>query len=307
LPDEEREGAPKSPQEIARPNLIMGEYKMKFEKLTTAEIQNTTLITEYGKTWAQDNFDYLNKPMTILGTNEKVEKGSDKFNTYILHLAPHNLISVNTLCASAEASGCAADCLAFSGRLAMKNGANAMFKRTVLMLLRPEWFESKLLSEIDKAEAKAKRDNIPPLFRLNGTSDLDWSHIFKARPESKAYDYTKVLSRIRKNNLPNYDLTFSASMYSQQSRSAFKKAVERKHRIAVAFNTKESKLDKFTIPSGFKSFDDTDLRHLDDQVIGVLKRKGSNISERLMENRKRESFFVTESNLEEFNIIARSA
>ena len=281
---------------------------MKFEKLTIAEIQSSTLITEYGKTWSQDNFEYLNKPMTILGTSTKVEKGSDKFNSYILYLAPHNLISVKTLCSGAEASGCAADCLAFSGRLAMKNGANAMFKRTILMLLRPQWFESKLLSEIDKAEAKAKRDNIPALFRLNGTSDLNWTHIFKSRPESKAYDYTKVLSRIRKNNLPNYDLTFSASMYSQQSRSAFKKAVERKHRIAVAFNTKESKLDKFTIPSGFKSFDDTDLRHLDGQVIGALKRKGSNISERLMENRKRESFFVTESNMDEFNsIIARSA
>ena len=280
---------------------------MKFNKLTIAEIQSSTLITEHGKTWASENFDYLNKPMTILGTSTKVEKGRDKFNTYILYLSPHNLISVKTLCAGAEASGCAADCLAHSGRLAMTNGAFAMVKRTILMLLRPEWFESKLLSEIDKAEAKAKRDNIPPLFRLNGTSDLDWSHIFKARPESKAYDYTKVLSRIRKNNLPNYDLTFSASMYSKQSRTAFKKAVERQHRIAVAFNTKESKLDEFKIPSGFKSFDDTDLRHLDDQVIGVLKRKGSNISERLEENRKRESFFVTESNLEEFNIIARSA
>lgn len=280
----------------------------EFFKLTVAEIQKSKLITEYGKTWASENFDYLNKPMAILGTNEKVKKGADLFEVKIIHLAPHNLISVKTLCSGAEAAGCAADCLAYSGRLAMKNGANAMFKRTILMLLRPEWFQNKLLSEIDKAEAKAKKTGIRCLFRLNGTSDLDWSHIFQARKDSNFYDYTKILSRLRKNNSHNYDLTFSASMYSQQSRIAFKKAVERQHRIAVAFNTKESKLDKFTIPSGFKSFDDTDLRHLDGQVIGVLKRKGSNISERLEENRKRESFFVTESNLDEFNnIIARSA
>lgn len=280
---------------------------MKFEKLTVSEIQSSTLITEHAKTWAISHIEYLNKDMRIFGTSTKVEKGSNWFDTYILYLAPHDLISVLTLCAGAESAGCAEDCLYKSGLLGKKTGRNAMYKRTVLMLLRPEWFESTLLSEIDKAEAKAKKTGIPPLYRLNGTSDLDWTHIFKARKDSSFYDYTKILSRLRKNSSDNYDLTFSASMYSQQSRSAFKKAVQRQHRIAVAFNTKESKLDEFTIPSGFKSFDDTDLRHLDDQVIGVLKRKGSNIAERLEENRKRESFFVTESNLEEFNIIARSA
>lgn len=281
---------------------------MNFTNLTIEEIQSSTLITEHAKNWAISHIEYLNKDMKIFGTSAKVEKGSDKFDTYILYLAPHNLISVLTLCSGAESAGCAEDCLYKSGLLGKKTGRNAMYKRTILMLLRPEWFESKLLSEIDKAEAKAKKTGIRCLFRLNGTSDLDWTHIFQAKKDSSFYDYTKILSRLRKNNSHNYDLTFSASMYSKQSRTAFKKAVERQHRIAVAFNTKESKLDKFTIPSGFKSFDDTDLRHLDGQVIGVLKRKGSNISERLIENKKTASFFVTESNLDEFNnIIARSA
>jgi len=281
---------------------------MNFTNLTIEEIQNSTLITEHAKNWAISHIEYLNKDMRIFGTSTKVEKGSDKFDTYILYLAPHDLISVLTLCSGAESAGCAPECLYKTGQLGMKTGRNAMYKRTVLMLLRPEWFETTLLSEIDKAEAKAKKTGIPALYRLNGTSDLDWTHIFQARKDSSFYDYTKILSRLRKNNSHNYDLTFSASMYSKQSRTAFKKAIERQHRIAVAFNTKESKLDDFTIPEGFKSFDDTDLRHLDGQVIGVLKRKGSNIAERIMENRKSASFFVTESNLDEFNnIIARSA
>jgi len=281
---------------------------MNFTNLSIEEIQTSTLITQHAKNWAISNIEYLNKDMRIFGTSTKIEKGSDKFDTYILYLAPHDLISVLTLCSGAESAGCAPECLYKTGQLGMKTGRNAMYKRTVLMLLRPEWFESTLLSEIDKAEAKANKTGIPALFRLNGTSDLGWTHIFQAKKDSSFYDYTKVLSRIRKNNLPNYDLTFSASMYSKQSRTAFKKAIERQHRIAVAFNTKESKLDEFKIPSGFKSFDDTDLRHLDGQVIGVLKRKGSNIAERLMENKKTASFFVTESNLDEFNnIIARSA
>jgi len=281
---------------------------MNFTNLSIEEIQNSTLITEHAKNWAISHIEYINKDMRIFGTSTKVEKGSDKFDTYILYLAPHDLISVLTLCSGAESAGCAPECLYKTGQLGMKTGRNAMYKRTVLMLLRPEWFETTLLSEIDKAENKAKKTGIPALYRLNGTSDLDWSHIFQARKDSSFYDYTKILSRLRKNSSDNYDLTFSASMYSKQSRTAFKKAVERQHRIAVAFNTKESKLDEFTIPSGFKSFDDTDLRHLDDQVIGVLKRKGSNIAERIIENRKSASFFVTESNLDEFNnIIARSA
>ena len=82
---------------------------------------------------------------------------------------------------------------------------------------------------------------MPALFRLNGTSDLDFSYIIKQRPNSLFYDYTKVISRIKKNTLSNYDLTFSASMFSVQSKKAFKTAVEREYKTAVAFNTKNVK------------------------------------------------------------------
>jgi len=275
-----------------------------FQPITSQEILSSSLVTTKGQQWAINKLEYLNKPMKLFGSSQKVEKGSDKFTTYILYLAPADLVSSRTLCSGAVSSGCYGPCLYQSGQLGMTTGTNAMFKRTILMLLRPEWFETALLSEIDKAENKAKRDNIPALFRLNGTSDIDFSYILKQRPHSMAYDYTKVLSRIRKNTLPNYDLTFSGSMYSEQSKNALRKAVQRKHRIAISFNTKESKKDTFSIPTHLKSFDDTDLRHLDaNGTIGALKRKGSSIAERIIENSKKDSFFVTQSNLDQFNDI----
>ena len=279
----------------------MGVFKMN--KITSKEINKTTLINNKAKQWSRDNLEYLNKPMKLFGSSQKVEKGADRFTTYILYLQPADKVAVNTLCVFAELAGCKRDCLISSGQLGMTTGQNAATKRTVLMLLRPEWFEAQLLSEIDKAERKAAIDGIPALFRLNGTSDLNFDYIIKQRPDSLFYDYTKILSRISKNTLDNYDLTFSGSMYSTQSRAALLKAVQRKHRIAVAFNTKGISRDSLSVPVGFANFDNTDLRHLDGPVIGALKRKGSSIKEREADNKKSSSFFITAANLPAFNNI----
>ena len=92
-------------------------------------------------------------------------------------------------------------------------------------------------------------------------------------------------------------------MATEQSKSAFKKAIANGYRIAVAFNTKNIARDMLKIPGNLTSFDDTDLRHLDGSVVGYLKRKGSNVAERNALNASRNSFFVTSSNLSEFNAI----
>ena len=139
------------------------------------------------------------------------------------------------------------------------------------------------------------------MFRLNGTSDLNFSDIIKARPSSMFYDYTKLLSRVRKNSIANYDLTFSGSMFSMQSRNALQKAVVAGHRIAVAFNTKL--IDSLVIPDSLANFDKTDLRHLDGPVVGALTRKGSNKKQRAYDDTLKASFFVTSANLKQFNDI----
>lgn len=278
---------------------------MKYVNITRDEIENSSLINAAAKQWALENLDYLNKPMNLFGSSTKVEKGSDKYETYILYLQPADKVAVKTLCAAADASGCKKPCLISSGRLGMTTSQAAATKRTILMLLRPGYFEYKILAEIDKAENKAaKPGNNPALFRLNGTSDVDFSYIIKQRPNSLFYDYSKEISRMRKNNQANYDLTFSASMYSRQSKNAFKKAIQRAYKIAIAFNTKNTKGDADLIPHKMISFDKTDLRHLDKPgSIGYLKRKGSNLKQRIQENNQDASFFVTESNYAEFKTI----
>lgn len=271
-------------------------------KITKTEINNSNLINDNSKAWAIENLDYLNKPMKFFGSSMKTEKGSEKYETYILYLQPANKVAVKTLCVFAETAGCKKPCLISSGMLAMTTGQNAATKRTVLMLLRPIEFEAGILSEIDRAERKAIKTGIPALFRLNGTSDIDFSHIISQRPQSQFYDYAKIISRIAKNKLSNYDLTFSGSMFSTKSKLQLKKAIDRKYRIAMAFNTAKTKFDTLTMPQ-LASFDATDLRHLDKNVVGTLTRKGSSIAARATENKKTNSFFVTTANIAEFNAI----
>jgi hypothetical protein len=275
--------------------------------ITAQDIKQTTLLNSSAKQWAIENIDYLNKPMKFFGSSTKLEKGSEKYDSYVMYLQPADKVAMQTICAFAAKAGCKEPCLIDSGQLGMNTGQNAATKRTILMLLRPDYFKKQILAEIDKAERRAaKPGQLPALFRLNGTSDLDFSDIYKARPASQFYDYSKELSRVRKNTLANYDLTFSGSMYSKQSRAALRKAVTAGHRIAMAFNTKLIASDALTIPDSLANFDKTDLRHLDGKVVGALTRKGSNKKQRAYDDKQQYSFFVTSANLKQFKDIIQT-
>jgi len=272
--------------------------------ITAQDIKQTTLINSSAKQWAIKNLDYLNKPMQFFGSSTKLEKGSDKYDSYVMYLQPADKVAIQTICAFAAKAGCKEPCLIDSGQLGMTTGQNAATKRTILMLLRPDYFKKQVLAEIDKAERRAaKPGQLPALFRLNGTSDLDFSDIINQRPDSMFYDYSKILSRVRKNTIANYDITFSGSMFSIQSRSALQKAAAAGHRIAMAFNTKLIASDSLTIPDNLADFDKTDLRHLDGPVIGALTRKGSNKKQRAYDDTQEYSFFVTSVNLKQFKDI----
>lgn len=275
--------------------------------ITAQDIKQTTLINSSAKQWAIENVDYLNKPMQFFGSSTKLEKGSDKYDSYVMYLQPADKVAMQTICAFAAKAGCKEPCLIDSGQLGMTTGQNAATKRTILMLLRPDYFKKQILAEIDKAERRAaKPGQLPALFRLNGTSDLDFSDIIKQRPASMFYDYSKILSRVRKNTIANYDITFSGSMFSMQSRSALQKAAAAGHRIAMAFNTKLIASDSLTIPDNLADFDKTDLRHLDGPVIGALTRKGSNKKQRAYDDTQEYSFFVTGANLKQFKDIIQT-
>jgi len=261
--------------------------------ITKQEILDSVLINQNAKAWALDNLDYLNRPMKLLGSSIKVEKGEKEgYITCILYLQPADKVSVKTLCAAAALFGCKESCLISSGQLGMTVGQNAATKRTILFLLRPDEFKAQLHSEI---QALQRKHGDKLAIRLNGTSDIDWHDVIAANPETRFYDYTKILARVQKNKLPNYDLTFSGSAYTDKSLAITARAIKSQFRTVIAFNTKGLQGEE-TIPNGLLDFDDTDLRFLDPaNSVGALKRKGSSRQERESENGKASFFFNRQS------------
>jgi hypothetical protein len=217
-------------------------------------------------------------PDALLGVdnNAKTIKGNKKgFRTAILYLAPASSSGAN-VCPMAKVAQCDVACLNSAGRGAMLGVQLARIRKTLYWQQMPEAFIAQLIAELTKHVAKAKRDGVELLVRLNGTSDIEWEkkapQVFAAFPGVQFYDYTKIPNR---SGLPaNYDLTFSYSGVP-----AFAKHVQvatlKGYRVAVVFRTRES------IPASFNGMrcvdgDDTDIRHLDPQgVVVALYAKGA--------------------------------
>lgn len=268
--------------------------------ITLQEIAESPLVNAATKAWAADNIAYLAKPKQgLLTKSVKTKKGDKIAQTYVMYMQPADKVAADTLCPMAGPSGCKAPCLISSGHLGMSAGQRKATWRTLLFLVKPALFYQLLRAEIEGLAAFHGAMGEDLFVRLNGTSDVDFSEFIASMPHVEFYDYTKILSNVRKNTLPNYDLTFSGSMYSDASRAALRKAVKRGHRIAAAFNTKNSKADTLAIPEGLADFDETDLRPLDGPVIGALTRKGSSASER-RDDDVNASFFVTNANKNQF-------
>jgi hypothetical protein len=274
--------------------------------ITGADIAASTVINTKAKLWALDNLEYLNNEgPNVFSSSVKLEKGSKKYASLVVYLQPADKVAALTLCVNAESAGCKKPCLIISGHLGMAPAQSAATRRTIIMLMRPDYFTERLLLEIDRAERKAVKTGIPALFRLNGTSDVSFTYIIDARPDSMFYDYSKSRAQLRRGSVrANYDVTYSGSMFSEQSRSALRKAVLAGDRIAMAFNTKGLKSDTLDVPAQLLSFDVTDLRHLDPVgSIGSLTAKGTNKVGRAALELVSNSFFVTSANLQAFNAI----
>jgi hypothetical protein len=268
--------------------------------ITANEISASNAINEAAKEWALANMGYMTKPKTgILTKSVKTKKGDHIAQSYVMYLQPAAKVAAVSVCPGAKASGCEAPCLISSGHLGMEAGQKKATWRTIMLLVKPELFTALLRAEIEGHAAYHGALGEDLYIRLNGTSDIDFSGLIASMPHVSFYDYTKVLSRVRKNTLSNYDLTYSGSMASTASRSALRKAAQRGYRIAMAFNTKGARGDNLAIPAGLADFDKTDLRPLDGQVIGALTRKGSSLEERKADN-VADSFFVTEVNKAQF-------
>lgn len=101
----------------------------------------------------------------------------------------------------------------------MSSVQTARIARTDLFYDNRKAFKQQLITEITAFERKARRLNLKPAVRLNGTSDLSWERLlpdlFEMFAHIQFYDYTKSEARVMHwaaGNLPeNYHLTLSAS------------------------------------------------------------------------------------------------
>jgi hypothetical protein len=206
-------------------------------------------------------------------TNYKTSKG-EKLGilTGILYLAPAK-ISGYEVCPMRSA-GCTAACLYTAGMGAFSNVQQARIKKTKMFFEQREEFFKLLHKDIKSLIAKAKKENLTPAIRLNGTSDINWVRfkIFEQYPEVQFYDYTKMLNHLTKD-VANYHITFSKN---ESNDVDCKIALERGYNVAVVFNTKKG----LSLPPFWNDYpvydgDDTDVRFYDpdNHVIG-LRAKG---------------------------------
>ena len=216
----------------------------------------------------------LTYPHGSTKTNKSMKYG---YANFIMYLAPHKLSGQN-VCPGATI-GCIKSCLNESGRALWveKNGKinpihKARLARTLLYFNDRARFFTQLTKEIKSGITWAKKRDLIPVFRLNGTSDLrfenDWQNfnIIKHFSDIQFYDYTKLYNR---RNLPaNYHLTFSRAESNQEQTL---NAVVNGLNISAVFR---SELPKKYLGLNVIDGDQHDLRFLDPQrsCIGLIAK-----------------------------------
>ena len=212
-----------------------------------------------------------------IDTNAKTIKGQQKgFMTGILYLAPSDQSGVMNTCPFAT-KGCREACLYTAGRGAFPKIKQARINKTLWLARDKGGFIAQLVKDIHALIRKAKRENMTPCVRLNGTSDLPvetWG-IMEQFPDVQFYDYTKNPKRMVANlagEMPkNYSLTFSRAETPANQKHA-QIVLDRGGNVAAVFaNDLPKKHGKTRVING----DESDLRFTDPKgVIVGLKAKG---------------------------------
>lgn len=214
------------------------------------------------------------KNLLSVSSDAKTIKG-EKFGylSGILYMLPNK-----TTCPMAS-KGCLKGCLQSAGRGAFSNVKQARKNKRDLFYNDQKYFMFSLVESIKKVVRKATREELIPVIRLNGTSDIDYENIrfddgkniFEKFPEVQFYDYTPRHDRhaALRGDWSNYHLTFSRKEDNENNALLVNQIYGTN--VAVVF-------DK--IPEVYKgrrviNGDDTDLRFLDEKnVIVGLTAKG---------------------------------
>ena len=231
----------------------------------------------------------INKLLSPPDANPKVAKnGKLGVMTWVLHLAAGDT-SGREVCPM-RSPGCSAACLMYAGNpMYFKAKNQARIKKTNLVFDKRDLYFNILALEIHAALAVAKKADMDPAFRLNGTSDIayeikkfelwDWvaekigktagKHtIVGLFDDVQFYDYTKIPGR---NTPANYHITFSESEINAKHVAA---EIARGRNIASVFPRKSVPLMHLGLP--VIDGDEHDYRPADKgQVVVGLKVKGT--------------------------------
>ena len=162
------------------------------------------------------------KTLRLLGTSYKVDKGRTKgIYTGILYMAPANSSGITrngrelNVCPWFT-KGCRAGCLGeHAGRMVYHTVGNSRLWKTALYAAAPNLMREMIVQELTRLTAKVAKTGDALAIRLDGTSDLGLSKLWKlpaAFPSISFYDYTKSVSRIRDyKDTDGVHYTFSAS------------------------------------------------------------------------------------------------
>jgi hypothetical protein len=225
------------------------------------------------KTQQQPSYTKVKNLLSKGSTNAKTAK--NEIETFILYLAPSDIIGTHNLCPFAS-DGCRKACLYSAGRGAFSNVQQSRINKTKFWAYDRESFYIQLANEILAIHSKTVNQ---VAIRLNGTSDVDHLGLifrytginFLSAEYSNIlfYDYTKSIKQIEKYKGTNYKLTFSLSETNQTD--AIKVLLDCGN-IAAVFSGE--------LPQSYKGFkvidgDKSDLRYFDpSNVIVGLKAKG---------------------------------
>lgn len=147
---------------------------------------------------------------------KKNDSTTKEYLSYILYLAPSNLVSGINVCPAATA-GCRTSCLYTAGRGRFSRVQMARKKKTTWFRDKRESFIHNLVREVDNGIKLAEKHGKTAAFRLNGTSDIDWEteirayypFFYEEREDAIFYEYTKRPDLARRRSPIKF--TFSRS------------------------------------------------------------------------------------------------
>ena len=246
--------------------------KDNFNSPFWVEVRRQANVKIASATRADGTLDWSKLP-SLLSTNPKVEKGIDfDYLTNIFHGAP-SFASLYNSCASASL-GCGLNCLNESGhgqKHMMHENVHsvhvARITRTMLWFRFRDQFKIKMQREIRALVRKAKRMNLVPVVRPNGTTDFNfeslWPELFTTNLDVTFYDYTKNANR-DVSHIPNYSLSFSVS---ETNLNTAKTELQRGLNVVIVLRLKRNE-PKPDYVLGYPTIDGDihDLRFLDDNT-----------------------------------------